>query len=142
MKVRVLQFLAAVAALAPVGVLAQERGSAASTSSAAAWPRPPSDPLDRWSTSDGEAWAAPRAEAPNQGQNARSTAGVTGQRQSIYDADVPVDPLARIDTRIYNRVQNRIRNRIDRYYDPQANATAPFTVASDQARRRQPPRSR
>ncbi|MBX3594743.1 hypothetical protein [Sphingomonas sp.] len=43
-------------------------------------------------------------------------------------------PLGRIDMRIQNRVQNRIRNRIDRYYNPRANATSPFVVASDRVR--------
>jgi hypothetical protein len=42
--------------------------------------------------------------------------------------------MARINSRIQNRVQSRIRNRIDRNYDPAANASSPFEVASEQVR--------
>ena len=45
-----------------------------------------------------------------------------------------VEPLGRIDNRLQTRVQNRLRNRIDRYYDPRANATAPFRTAVYRAR--------
>lgn len=71
-----------------------------------------------------------------QGETARSAAGQTGQRQTREElaAEVGIEPMGRINGRIQNRVQSRIRNRIDRYYDPQANATSPFTVAGDQAR--------
>lgn len=62
--------------------------------------------------------------------------GQIGQRQTRQDATPSTMPFDRVDNRVSSRVQNRIRNRIDRYYDPQANATSPFTVASDQARRR------
>lgn len=61
--------------------------------------------------------------------------GAVGQRQTREETPVNTAPLERIDSRIANRVQNRIRNRIDRYYDPSANATSPFEVAGDQARR-------
>lgn len=59
--------------------------------------------------------------------------GEIGQRVRRTGLTADADPLGRISTRIQNRVQNRIRNRIDRYYNPQANATAPFAVASEQA---------
>lgn len=71
-----------------------------------------------------------------QGETARPAAGQTGQRQTREEvaAEAGIEPMGRINGRIQNRVQSRIRNRIDRYYDPQANATSPFTVAGDQAR--------
>ncbi len=59
-----------------------------------------------------------------------------GQRQTREEA-VPiagVNPMTRINSRVANRVQSRFRNRIDRYYDPRANATAPFNVAAEQVR--------
>ncbi len=70
------------------------------------------------------------------GQTADSFAGETGQRRTREQVaqDAGVEPMARIGGRIQNRTQNRIRNRIDRYYNPQANATSPFVVASEQAR--------
>lgn len=68
------------------------------------------------------------------GRTASSAIGEVGQRQTQSQIAPDAQPLARVDGRIQNRVQNRIRNRIDRYYDPQANATSPFTVAADQAR--------
>jgi starvation-inducible outer membrane lipoprotein len=71
-----------------------------------------------------------------QGESAQSAAGQTGQRQTREEiaAELGIEPMGRINSRIQSRVQSRIRNRIDRYYDPQANATSPFAVASDQAR--------
>lgn len=71
-----------------------------------------------------------------QGETARSTAGQAGLRQTRERVaeDAGIKPMARINGRLQSRVQSRIRNRIDRYYDPQANATSPFKVASDQAR--------
>ncbi|MBN8849642.1 MULTISPECIES: hypothetical protein [unclassified Sphingomonas] len=69
------------------------------------------------------------------GRTADSAVGEVGQRQTRTQVAPNIEPLARIDSRIQNRVQNRIRNRIDRYYDPQANATSPFAVAVDQARK-------
>ncbi|WNO53775.1 hypothetical protein [Stakelama saccharophila] len=61
--------------------------------------------------------------------------GEVGQRLSRSDlAESGIaSPMARIDNRIRNRVQSRIRNRIDRNYDPLANATSPFRVASEEA---------
>lgn len=68
---------------------------------------------------------------------ALSAVGQAGRRQTREQTaqQTGIEPMARIDARVQNRVQARIRNRIDRYYDPQANATSPFVVASDQARR-------
>lgn len=65
-----------------------------------------------------------------------SAVGQAGRRQTREQTaqQTGIEPMARIDARVQNRVQARIRNRIDRYYDPQANATSPFLVASDQAR--------
>ena len=71
-------------------------------------------------------------EAPA-GSVAQSAVGQAGQRQTRDQNTLHVDPLDRIDSRIANRVQSRLRNRIDRFYDPRANATSPFTVASEQA---------
>lgn len=70
-----------------------------------------------------------------QGETARSAAGQVGLRQSREQLaiDTGIEPMGRINGRIQNRVQARIRNRIDRYYDPRANATSPFAVASEQA---------
>ncbi len=69
------------------------------------------------------------------GETARSSAGQSGQRQTREQmaADAGIEPMGRINARIQNRVQSRIRNRIDRYYNPQANTTSPFAVASEQA---------
>ncbi len=39
-----------------------------------------------------------------------------------------ISTTARINNRISNRIESRIRNRIDRFYNPQANALAPFKV--------------
>lgn len=70
-----------------------------------------------------------------QGETAHSAAGQVGLRQSREQLaiDTGIEPMGRINGRIQNRVQARIRNRIDRYYDPRANATSPFAVASEQA---------
>jgi hypothetical protein len=69
------------------------------------------------------------------GETPQVGAGQTGLRQSREQvaADTGIEPMGRINGRIQNRVQARIRNRIDRYYDPVANATSPFAVASEQA---------
>lgn len=67
------------------------------------------------------------------GATADTGSGEIGQRVRHTGLTADTDPLGRISARIQNRVQNRIRNRIDRYYDPQANATTPFAVASEQA---------
>lgn len=69
------------------------------------------------------------------GETARSSAGQAGQRQTREQvaADIGIEPMGRISTRIQNRVQSRIRNRIDRYYSPQANAISPFAIASEQS---------
>lgn len=39
-----------------------------------------------------------------------------------------ISTTARINNRLSSRVEARIRNRIDRFYNPQANALAPFKV--------------
>lgn len=63
-------------------------------------------------------------------------AGRIGERQTREGASrqTGVEPMARIQSRLANRVQSRLRTRIDRNYDPRANATSPFVVASDQVR--------
>lgn len=70
------------------------------------------------------------------GRIARSSTGQVGERQTRDTAatQAGIKPMARITNRIQNRVQNRLRTRIDRDYDPQANATDPFTIAEDQTR--------
>jgi hypothetical protein len=69
------------------------------------------------------------------GHNARSSIGEVGQRQTREDAfRQQTQPMARIDSRIRNRIQSRLRTRIDRTYDPQANATSPFDVATEETR--------
>lgn len=79
--------------------------------------------------------APPPLPETRQGETARSAAGQVGLRQSREQvgADSGLEPMGRINGRIQNRVQARVRNRIDRYYDPRANATSPFVVASEQA---------
>lgn len=79
--------------------------------------------------------SASRLPMTSQGETARSAVGQAGQRQSREQVamDTGIEPMGRINRRIQNRVQSRIRNRIDRYYSPQANATSPFAVASEQA---------
>ena len=73
---------------------------------------------------------------PRSDQAATSSAGRAGQRQTREQVSraAGIAPMERIAARVQNRVQSRIRNRIDRYYDPQANATAPFEVAVEQLR--------
>ncbi len=69
------------------------------------------------------------AKAPDAG------AGEVGRRQGKdVAARAGLRPMARVNNRIANRVQSRLRNRIDDFYDPRANSTSPFRVASDQAR--------
>lgn len=69
------------------------------------------------------------------GHTARSQFGEVGQRQTREDVfQQQAQPMARIDSRINNRVQSRLRTRIDQTYDPQANATSPFEVATEQTR--------
>lgn len=69
-----------------------------------------------------------------QGDVALSAAGQAGKRQTREQvaAQIGIDAMARVNSRVQNRVQARIRNRIDQYYDPRANATTPFAVASEQ----------
>lgn len=87
-----------------------------------------------------------RPQAPLQtnpsGRTARSSVGQVGERQTRDAAtqQLGIKPMARIVSRIQNRVQNRIRNRIDRFYDGRANATDPFVVAGDEARKSGRPR--
>lgn len=75
----------------------------------------------------------PAARTPEAGN------GRIGQRQTkdAVARDTGIEPMARLQTRVANRVQSRLRNRIDRNYDPSANATSPFVVAGEQARRPQ-----
>lgn len=68
------------------------------------------------------------------GSTASLPNGTIGQRQTTSDVVPSINPMGRVSSRIQNRVQNRIRNRIDRFYDPQANTTSPFEVASEKAR--------
>lgn len=74
------------------------------------------------------------AQDAQSGQAPLVAAGKVGQRQTREEAAPNLQSLRRVQNRISNRVQSRLRNRIDRFYDPQANATSPFEVASDQAR--------
>lgn len=78
----------------------------------------------------------PAARTPEAGN------GRIGQRQTKDGVarETGIEPMARLQTRVANRVQSRLRNRIDRNYDPSANATSPFVVAGEQARRPQSPR--
>src|SRR5690606_13211646 len=94
-----------------------------------------------------ESWSSDNITTENDGmretgRTAETGIGEVGQRQSSKDVGAHVEPMGRIDGRVQNRVQNRLRNRIDRTYNPRANATSPFEVASDQARRTARPRSR
>lgn len=78
---------------------------------------------------------------PSPGRLAESEVGEVGRRQTRDQEIANIKPAARINNRIANRVQSRIRNRIDRNYDPQANATSPFSVADAESRdTRQDPR--
>ncbi len=76
------------------------------------------------------------------GRTARSSVGQVGERQTRDAAaqQAGIKPMARIESRVQNRVQNRVRTRIDPYYDPRANATDPFVVAGEQARKTGRPR--
>lgn len=76
-------------------------------------------------------------ESTSLGQLAESAAGQVGQRQTAGNSQAHIEPLGRLNNRIANRVQNRIRNRIDRSYDPTANTTSPFEVATEQTTRGQ-----
>lgn len=69
-------------------------------------------------------------------QTPEANARQVGERQTRENAarQIGVEPMARINSRIANRIQNRLRNRIDRYYDPRANATAPFAAAIRETR--------
>lgn len=79
------------------------------------------------------------AQETHGGHVASSATGVAGTRQERDQSVAGIDPTARLNSRIRNRVQSRIRNRIDRYYDPQANAVAPFGDAADRAESRKKP---
>lgn len=83
----------------------------------------------------GAAWASATFAQQRPSDVATSSAGRAGERQVRGTLDAAgIEPMARLDSRIANRVQSRLRSRIDRFYDPQANASSPFTVASEQAR--------
>lgn len=84
-------------------------------------------------------WRA-QAAAPRQGSLAESAVGEVGQRQTRSNSPTDVGPMGRLNSRVANRVQSRLRNRIDRYYDPRANTTSPFEVASERSTRVQSPR--
>jgi len=84
-------------------------------------------------------WRA-QAAAPRQGSLAETAVGEVGQRQTKNDSPTDIGPMGRLNSRVANRVQNRLRNRIDRYYDPRANTTSPFEVASERSARVRPPR--
>lgn len=62
---------------------------------------------------------------------ASSAAGTPGQRLEPDQVLGKVKPMARLETRVASRVQSRIRNWIDRGYDPQANATSLYKIATD-----------
>lgn len=78
-------------------------------------------------------------DAVEPGRVADSAVGRAGKRQSRFEAK-GIRPMTRINDRIANRVQSRIRNRIDAGYSPDANASAPFAVAAEEARRPGRPR--
>lgn len=71
------------------------------------------------------------------GETAQSAVGQVGLRQSQGQLAQKLNakPMARLENRIQNRIESRIRNRIDRYYDPKANATSPFSIAGEQLRK-------
>jgi hypothetical protein len=79
--------------------------------------------------------ASPVGQGDRVGQVAKSSVGAVGQRRTREQAAPNIAPLGRITSRVQNRVQSRIRNRIDRHYDPRVNATSPFEIAGEQARR-------
>lgn len=84
-------------------------------------------------------WAAQEA-AQRQGRLAETAVGEVGQRQTRSNEQADIGPRGRLNSRLANRVQSRLRNRIDRYYDPRANTTSPFEVASERSTRIQSPR--
>lgn len=84
-------------------------------------------------------WTA-QAAAPRQGSLAETAVGEVGQRQTKSHSPTDIGPMGRLNSRVANRVQSRLRNRIDRYYDPRANTTSPFEVASERSTRVQSPR--
>jgi len=95
--------------------------------------------LPTYSNDLGSPFQASSAAANTMGEKevgtvATSSVGTAGQRLTPTQGVGNTKPAARIETRIANRVESRIRNRIDRYYDPQANSTSPFKVASDKVR--------
>lgn len=71
------------------------------------------------------------------GETAQSAVGQVGLRQSQGQLarELNTKPMARLENRIQNRIEARVRNRIDRYYDPKANATSPFSIAGEQLRK-------
>ena len=107
---------------------AQDREQITGTSNVGAEPDEDTMPLQRS--------LPPRATPERNGRLGNAGNGRIGQRQSRMDAATNVPPLERVQGRVANRVQNRLRTRIDPFYDPQANATTPFRVASEQARTR------
>jgi len=74
------------------------------------------------------------AQAAEAARTARAAVGEVGQRQRRQDVAEVIAPMGRLSNRVQNRVQNRIRNRIDRLYDPEANATSPYAVATEETR--------
>jgi len=80
------------------------------------------------------------AQEVTHGRVATSAVGEAGQRQIKEKGVKGIKPMARLNSRIQNRVQSRVGNRIDRDYDPQANATSSFAVASDRVRTADKPR--
>lgn len=76
------------------------------------------------------------AQEQSAGRASDSAAGRMGERQLKEAPIANIAPMARVNGRISNRVQSRFRNRIDRYYDPRANASSPFSVAAEEAANR------
>ena len=74
---------------------------------------------------------APLVVDPQVARTADTGAGSIGQRQTRAKPRIPIEPMARINSRIASRVQNRIRNRIDRSYAAQADTTSSFETAAD-----------
>lgn len=81
--------------------------------------------------------AQPPQPSQRLGETAKSTVGQVGLRQSQGQLaqELNAKPMARLENRIQNRIESRVRNRIDRYYDPKANATSPFSIAGEQLRK-------
>ncbi|MHA6724032.1 hypothetical protein [Sphingomonas sp. RS2018] len=125
---RVLLLIAVgLAATSPASAQLMSRQSTSATTVVQDEEQPPAQPQQRQTPLDTNAG----------GRTASASVGQVGQRQTRETTaqQAGIEPMARIASRVQNRVQNRIRNRIDRYYDPRANATDPFIVAGDQARR-------